>query len=149
VGRDLAIADPLRPHGTITWNNHVAPIVAVNDAPHGVLVIDPSLTQTGPRTLLEWAGAMRVRSIEISEVPLTQVQILDLQTARVAGGGQPLDALVFSLARGLAPLRDVGGSGFRIQADPPEGVSAFAHQQQRKYLELQCKMRPGQLWPTE
>jgi len=83
-------------------------------------------------TLLEWAAAMRARSIEISVVPLTQAQILDLQTARVTGGGQPLDAILFSLERGQAPLPDVGGSGFRIGADPPESVSVFAHQQQQK-----------------
>jgi len=29
VGRDLVITDPLNPQGKITWNNHVAPTVAV------------------------------------------------------------------------------------------------------------------------
>jgi len=74
---------------------------------------------------------------------------MDLQTARVTGGGQPLDAILFSLQRGQAPLPDVGGSGFRIGIDPPEGVSVFAHQQQQKYLELQSQMCRGQSWPTE
>lgn len=149
VGRDLVIADPLHPRGKITWNNHVAPTVAVADAPTGVLVIDPSLSRAGPMTLVEWAAAMRARSIVISEVPLTQAQILDLQTAHVTGGGQPLDAILFALARDQAPLPDVGGSGFRIGADPPEGVTHFAHQQQNKYLELQRRMLPGQPWPSE
>jgi hypothetical protein len=149
VGRDLVIADPLQPRGKITWHNHVAPTVAVEGVPHGVLVIDPSLSKTGPMTLLEWAEAMRARSILISEVPLTQAQIMDLQRDRVTAGGQPFDAIVFSLERGKAPLPDVGGGGFQIGIDPPEGVSAFAHQQQQKYLKLQSQMRPGQPWPTE
>jgi hypothetical protein len=149
VGRDLMIADPLQPRGKITWHNHVAPTVAVEGVPHGVLVIDPSLTKAGPMTLLEWAESMRARSVLISEVPLTQPQIMDLQTARVTSGGQPLDAIVFFLERGTAPLPDLGGSGFQIGIDPPEGVSKFAHQQQQKYLKLQSQMRPGQPWPTE
>ena len=74
---------------------------------------------------------------------------MDLQIARVTGGGPPLDAILFSLERVKAPLPDVGGSGFRIGADPPEGVSVFAHHQQQKYLKLQNEMRPGQPWPTE
>jgi hypothetical protein len=149
VGRELVIAVPLYPRGKLTWNNHVAPAVAVAGVPHGVLVIDPALSTTGPMTLPEWASAMRARSIKISEKPLTQAQIMDLQTRRVTGGGQPLDAILFSLARSEAPLPNVGGSGFRIGADPPEGVSVFAHQQQQKYLELQGKMRLGQSWPIE
>src|SRR5438445_412899 len=79
VGRKLSVPDPMKSDQPITWNNHVAPTVAVEGAPHGVLVIDPSLSQTGPRTLHEWAGAMRARSIEISEMPLTQGQIMDIQ----------------------------------------------------------------------
>jgi hypothetical protein len=149
VGRDLAITGPLFPRGRITWNNHVAPTVAVESAPHRVLVIDPSLSTTGPVTLHEWAGVMRARTVEVSLVPLTQSQIMDLQTARVTGGGQPIDAIIFSLERGTAPLPDLGGSGFRVGADPTEGVSAFAHRQQQNYLKLQSKMRPGQPWPTE
>ena len=92
---------------------------------------------------------MRARSLEVSETPLTQAQILALQTARVTGGGPPLDAILFSLERGKAPLPDVGGSGFCIGIDPLEGVSVFARQQQQKYLELQSRMGPGQPWPTE
>jgi hypothetical protein len=149
VGRELTIADPLNPRGKIKWNNHVAPTAAVEGVPYGVLVIDPSLSQTGPMTLPEWAAAMRARSIEVSEVPLTQAQILELQTARVTSGGQPLDSILFSLERGTAPIPDVGGSGFLIGPDPPEGVSVYAHQQQQQYLERQRKMRPGQSWPFD
>src|SRR5437879_2862146 len=35
VGRDLTVPDPLCPRGIITWNNHVAPTVAVESVPHG------------------------------------------------------------------------------------------------------------------
>jgi hypothetical protein len=149
VGRDLVVADPLIPRGRITWNNHVAPIVAVEGVPHGVLVIDPSLARTGPMTLLAWAEAMRVRTLEVSTVPLTQTQIMDLQAARVTGGGQPIDAILFVLERGKPPLPDVGGSGFCLGSDPAEGVSEFAHRQQQNYLKLQGKMRRGQPWPIE
>jgi hypothetical protein len=145
VGRKLSIPDPMKPGQWITWNNHVGPTVAVEGAPHGVLVIDPSLSTTGPRTLHDWAGAMRARSIEVSEVPLTQAQIMDLQTARVLAGGQPLDAIVFSLERGQAPLPDVGGSGFRIAADPPQGVSPFAHEEMKRLLTLQEQLLTGRL----
>jgi hypothetical protein len=141
VGRKLSVPDPMKPGLPMTWNNHVAPTLAVEGAPHGVLVIDPSLSDTGPRTLHEWAGAMRARCLEVSEVPLTQAQILDLQTARVLGGGQPLDAIVFSLERGQAPLPDVGGSGFRIAADPPQGVSRFAHEEMQRLLVLQEQLQ--------
>jgi hypothetical protein len=143
VGRKLSVPDPVSPRRKITWENHVAPTVAVKGQPHGVLVIDPSLSKTGPMTLPEWAAAARARTIEISEVPLTQAQVLELQTVRVLSGGQPLDALVFSLPRGQAPLPDVGGSGFRIAPDPQEGVSAFAHAQMQEFLKRQGQMRPG------
>jgi hypothetical protein len=143
VGRKLSVPDPFNPGRKIVWENHVAPTVAVGGQPHGLLVIDPSLSKTGPLPLLEWADAMRARVVEISERPLTQAQILDLQTARVLSGGQPLDAVVFSLPRGQAPLPEVGGSGFRIAADPPEGVSPFAHAQMQEFLRRQSQMRRG------
>jgi hypothetical protein len=47
VGQDLVVVDPLSPPAKIKWHNHVAPAVAVDGAPHGVLVIDPSLGRTG------------------------------------------------------------------------------------------------------
>jgi hypothetical protein len=140
VSRKLSIPDPMNPRQPIAWNNHVAPTIAVEGAPHGVLVIDPSLSKTGPSTLQEWAGAMRTRSIEVSEIPLTQAQILDRQTARVLAGGVPLDAIVFALERDRAPLPDVGGSGFRIAADPPQGVSKFAHEEMQRLLALEQQL---------
>jgi hypothetical protein len=142
LGRKLSVVDRLNPWSKITWENHVAPAVAVEGQPHSVLVIDPSLSNTGPMTLLEWARVVRAQVIEVSEVPLNQAQLLELQTARVLSGGQPLDAVVFSLARGQAPLPDIGGSGFRIAADPPEGVSAFAHAQMQEFMRRQRLVRP-------
>ena len=94
-------------------------------------------------TLHEWAGAMRARVIEVSEVPLTQTQIMDVQTARVLRGALPIDAVVFSLGRGWAPLPDVGGSGFRIGADPPQGVSAFAHEEMQRLQALLRQLQSG------
>jgi hypothetical protein len=141
VGRKLSVVDPRNPGQPITWNNHVAPAVAADGAPQGVLVIDPSLSRTGPMALHEWAGAMRARSIEVSEVPLTQAQILDLQTERVMAGGQPLDALIFLLEKDQAPLPDVGGSGFRIGVDPQQGVSAFAHEEMQRLRALQQELQ--------
>src|SRR5260370_891417 len=82
-------------------DSYTAATVAVEGVEHAVLVIDPSLSQTGPMTLSQWAGTMRARLIEVSEVPLSQSEILIRQTTR-ALAGQDLDAIVFSLARGQA-----------------------------------------------
>jgi hypothetical protein len=143
VGRKLSVPDPMNPSRAITWENHTAPTVVIERQPNAVCVIDPSLSKTGPMTLATWTGMVRARSIEVSQTPLTQAQILDLQTSQVLGGAEPLDAVVFLLDRGTAPLPDIGGSGFRIGADPPEGVSAFAHAQMQEFLRRQDQMRPG------
>ncbi len=76
------------------------------------------------------------RSIEISEVPLSQAQILEMHRVR-ALVGQDLDAVVFSLARAIGPIPERGGSGFRLDVDPPEGVSVFARERMQEYLRLQ------------
>src|SRR5207302_754182 len=68
VGKQLAVENPARPNTTIKWGNHTAPTVAVEDVEHGVVFIDPALSQTGPLTIVQWAGAMRARSIEVSEI---------------------------------------------------------------------------------
>src|SRR5438105_2426780 len=57
VGRRLSVPDPVNPGCKIAWENHVAPTVAVEGQPHGMLVIDPSLSESGALTLSEWAGA--------------------------------------------------------------------------------------------
>src|SRR5437660_1730857 len=64
VGRPLAVENPAKPTTTIKWGNHTAPTVAVDGVEHGVFILDPSLSRTEPITLVQWAGAMRARSIE-------------------------------------------------------------------------------------
>lgn len=131
LGKPLAVANPAQPKKTIKWGNHTAPTVAVEGAEHAVLVIDPSLS-TGPMTLSQWAGTMGARLIEVSEVPLSQAEILNRQTTR-ALAGQDLDAIVFSLTRGQAPIPERGGSGFVLGPDPAEGTSAYAHRKMTDY----------------
>lgn len=138
VGKPLTVSNPANPKTTLKWGNHTAPTVAVAGIEHGVLVIDPSLSQTGPMTLLQWAAAMRARSLEVSEEPLSQAEILSRQTTR-ALAGQELDALVFSLARGQAPIPERGGSGFVLGPDPAEGISAYAHRKMIDYLAARPK----------
>jgi hypothetical protein len=142
VGRPLVVANPANPKTPYKWLNHTAPTIAVEGAPHGVLVIDPSLSRTAPLTLYEWAGAMKARSVEVSEIPLSQAEILARQTTR-ALAGQDLDAIIFSLARGQPPIPEKGGSGFVIGPDPGEGVSVYAHRRMIDYLAAQPKL-PGQ-----
>jgi hypothetical protein len=84
---------------------------------------------------------MRARSIEVSEVPLSQAEILSRQTAR-ALTGQDLDAVVFSLARGQAPIPERGGSGFVLGPDPAEGVSAYARRKMIGYLAARSNSPP-------
>src|SRR5579883_2902223 len=126
VGKRLVVQNPVNPRTTIKWGNHTAPTIVVEGVEHGVLVIDPSLSPTGPLTLVQWAELMRARAIEVSAVPLTQTEILSRQAAR-ALAGQDLDAIVFRLSCGQAPIPERGGSGFVLGADPPEGCSAYAH----------------------
>jgi hypothetical protein len=137
----LLVPDPANPKKTIKWGNHTAPTVAVAGVAHGVLVIDPSLSRTAPLTLAEWAAAMQARAIEVVAQPLSQVEILSRQTT-CALAGQDLDAVVFSLARGQAPIPERGGSGFVIGPDPAEGVSAYAHRRMIDYLAAQSDL-PG------
>jgi hypothetical protein len=141
VGRLLVVESPARPKMTIKWGNHTAPTIAVDGVEHGVLILDPSLSRTGPITLVQWAGEMRARSLEVSEVPLAQAEILSRQSTR-ALAGQDLDAVVFLLPRGQAPIPDRGGSGFVLGPNPPEGISAYAHRKMIDYLAAQPKL-PG------
>jgi hypothetical protein len=83
---------------------------------------------------------MRAVAIEISEVPLSQTEILSRQTSRVLAS-QDLDAVVFWLARGPLPIPERGGSGFILGPDPAEGISADGS---RKMLDHRAA-RPIQL----
>jgi hypothetical protein len=140
VHRLLAVENPTNPKTTIKWGNHIAPTVAVAGVEHSVLVIDPSLSKGGPMTVLQWATAMRARAIEVSEVPLSQAEILSRQTT-CALAGRDLDAIIFSLARGRAPIPERGGSGFVLGSDPPEGISAYAHRKMLEYLAAESSLR--------
>lgn len=138
VGKRLAVQNPANPGTTFKWGNHTAPTIAVEGVEHGVLVIDPSLAPTEPLTIAQWAERMQARAIEVSAVPLSQAEILSRQAARALAGGQ-LDAVIFRLARGLAPIPERGGTGFVLGADPAEGCSAYAHRKMRDYLAARPK----------
>jgi hypothetical protein len=141
VGRLLTFPKPDHPQKRYKWRNHVAPTVAVTGADDGVLVIDPSLSQTGPLTLTAWAGIMGASSVEISTAGLSQSEILGRQSSR-AIQGKDLDAVLFSLKLGEPPIPEVGGSGFRVDPDPAEGPSAYAHEMMKLFLDNQRRFRP-------
>jgi hypothetical protein len=132
VDRALVFPSPANPRQSFKWNNHVAPTIAVEGVEHGVLVIDPS-TQTGPATLVEWATSLGGRVIELSNRGLSQAEILSIQGAR-ALRGQGLDAVLFRLPLGEPPIPELGGSGFRIGPDPPDGPSLFARAEMQRLL---------------
>jgi hypothetical protein len=142
VGRPLTYPVPGEPRRSYKWGNHVAPTLPVEGVEYGIQVIDPSLTSAGPLTLSAWAGLMRARTIEISEGPLPQVEILARQSAR-ALQGEVLDAVLFSLPVGVAPIPEKGGTGFALDLDPPEGVSAYAHRIMKENLK-KVKQTHGQ-----
>ncbi len=141
VGRPLSFPQPGNPRHRYKWANHVAPTVPVAGAEYGVLVIDPSLWPGGPCTLREWAVLLWANAVEVSSVGLLQAEILKRQAA-LALQGLDLDAVIFSLRLGEPPLPESGGSGFRIDADPPEGPSEFARKEMRVYRANQKKLPP-------
>jgi hypothetical protein len=143
VGRLLTVADPEQPRRSYKWYNHVAPTLVVEEAEASVRIIDPSLARAGPVTLAEWAGCMNVRLFEVSDVGLSQTEILGRQAARTLQGRE-LDAVIFNLPLGEPPIPEKGGSGFRIDADPPEGVSIYAHRLMQRILELRGRRRRNQ-----
>jgi hypothetical protein len=99
---------------------------------YGLLVLDPS-TQTGPAELRGWAASMGAKVIDVSDRGLSQAEILKRQSDR-ALREEGLKAIVFILRLGEPPIPDLGGSGFRIDVDPPEGPSAFARAEKRRLL---------------
>jgi Glutaminase len=142
VGRLLRFPQPDDPRRSYKWQNHVAPTVSVSGAEHGVLVLDPSLSPGGPVTLRAWAVLLRVRSVEISTVGLSQAEILSRQAAR-ALRGEELDAILFNLGLGEAPIPERGGTGFCIGPDPPRGVSIWARLKLEEIRKL-MEQRRGQ-----
>ncbi len=141
VGRPLVFPNPSNPKQTFKWGNHVAPTVPVECIEHGVLVIDPS-TQSHAVPVGEWAAAMTARSIEVLTTGWSQAKIQELQADR-ALKGEDLDAVVFCLGLGQPPIPERGGSGFRLDADPTEGPSAFARRQMQVFLLRQAHQRPA------
>jgi hypothetical protein len=142
VSRWLTVAHPEHPGEFYKWNSHVAPTLAVERVEHGLLVIDPSLSPTGPLTVTAWAETMRARSIEVSRTGLAEAEILNLQGSRTLEG-KTLDAVVFLLAVGEPPVRNRGGTGLLIGPDPPEGIGAYARRMMAGYLAKQNRQRPG------
>lgn len=138
VGRDLSIPNPRNPRQNIKWRNHVAPTLSVAGMEGALLIMDPSLSQ-GPLTLAAWASVMRVRTFETSLRGLSQRDILNRQ-ATLALQGQDLDAMAFVLPLGEAPIPELGGSGFCLAPDPPEGVSIHAREMMKRYLALEQRL---------
>jgi hypothetical protein len=141
VGRLLAVPNPASPRQSYKWRNHVAPSVPVPGAPHELLLLDPSLSRTGPLDLVTWAAIMKAVDIEIVTTGLSQEEILKRQTER-ALRGLGLDAVLFCLALGQPPILELGGSGYRIGADPDEGPTVHAREMTKVYLARQGGLPP-------
>lgn len=142
-GKALSVPNPLNPKQPIRWQNHTAPVVALDATPQGIRVIDPSLPGvTGPITVPEWAAAMKLHTFETPSEPLSQAEMLNLFAERTIKG-QNLQGFVYVVGRGVSPVSDIRGSGFRLDIDPPQGASAFARERMRDYLKAQAQMRPS------
>jgi hypothetical protein len=142
VGRPLTVTDRLAPRGVSEWYNHVAPAFRAAGVTHEAWVIDPVLSGSGPMSIVGWAEAMRARAIDVSTLPLSQLEILNRQATRVMRG-EALDAILFLLEFGQPPIPELGGSGFRLAPDPPEGASEFARMTMQKLLALEQQPPPG------
>jgi hypothetical protein len=140
-GKTLSVPDPLNPRQRIRWGNHTAPTVALDATRQGLRVIDPSLPGVkGPLTVAEWAAAIKLTVWEMPARPLSQGEMLNL-FAQDAVKGQDLQGFVYVVARGVSPVADIPGSGFRIASDPSEGIAAFVHQEAQRLFKEQAKMR--------
>jgi hypothetical protein len=142
-GKTLSVPDPLNPRQSIRWGNHTAPVVAIDPTPQGIRVIDPALPgASGPLTIEAWAAAVRLGVYEMPGKPLSQAEMLD----RFSQGmmkGQDLQGFLYVVERGISPVADLPGSGFRLAADPPEGIPAFVHKEVQRLFEEQARMGPG------
>jgi hypothetical protein len=135
VSKPLVGRNPDNPREGYPWRNHVAPTVSVAGIEHGVLVIDPSLSRTGPLTLPEWAKIMGVKNYEISTSGMSEVE---LQARHVALGNRGgLDAMLFNLKLTEPPIPEAGGSGFMIGPDPAVDLSDFAREEMKGFLQSQ------------
>jgi hypothetical protein len=140
-GKTLSVQDPSRPGQLIRWGNHTAPTVAIDASPHGIRVIDPSLPGVrGPLTIEDWAAALKLTVWERPGKPLSQAEMLN----RFAHGtmkGQDLGGFIYVVERGVSPVSDIPGSGFRIGPDPLEGVAAFVLKETKRLLKEQARNR--------
>jgi len=143
VGRDLMVPAPGSPGKFIRWRNHVAPAVPVDGTPHGLVILDPSLSRSGPLALADWMAAMRVSAFEVAWAGLSQTEILNRQTTLVLQE-KALDAMVFCLELNQPPIPEVGGTGFCIGPDPPEGASDYSRKMMKTFLDLQQRFAPDQ-----
>jgi hypothetical protein len=141
-GKTLRVLDPHNPKQPIRWQNHTAPIVAQDSTPQGIRVIDPSLPGVkGPLSVAEWATSIGLIAFEMPGNPLTQAEMLSIFADRTMKG-QDIHGFVFIVESGVSPLSDIKGSGFRLDVDPPQGVSAFARDRMQDYLKIEAQMFP-------
>lgn len=142
-GKTLGVANPLNPKQPIRWANHTAPTVALDATPQGVRVIDPSLPGVkGPLTIQEWAGAIKLSAYEMPARPLSQAEMLTIFGERTTKGPD-IKGFVFATERGVSPVTDVPGSGFRLAPDPAEGIPAFVRKEVQRLFVEQAQLRPG------
>jgi hypothetical protein len=88
------------------------------------------------------AASIGLVAWEMPGKPLSQAEMLSIFAERTMKG-QDLHGFVFVVERGVSPVSDIKGSGFRLDVDPPQGVSMFAHERMQDYLKIQALMRPG------
>jgi hypothetical protein len=142
-GKSLSVPNPLNPRQPIRWGNHTAPVIAIDSTSQGVRVIDPALPGVkGPLTIVEWAAAMKLVAYEWSPKPLSQADMLSIFAERTVKG-QDLQGFIFVVERGISPVSDIPGSGFRIAADPPEGIPSFLLKEVQRLFMEQAKMQSG------
>ncbi len=142
-GKTLSVPNPLNPKRLIRWHNHTAPVVVLDPTPEGIRVIDPSLPRVrGPLTLGEWAASIGLLAYEMSDQPLSQAEMLSIFAERTRKE-QNVHGFVFVVERGVSPVSDIKGSGFRLDVDPPQGVSVFAQARMQDYLKIQAQMPSG------
>jgi len=88
-------------------------------------------------------AAMRVSAFEVAWAGLSQTEILNRQTTLVLQE-KALDAMVFCLELNQPPIPEVGGTGFCIGPDPPEGASDYSRKMMKTFLDLQQRFAPDQ-----
>jgi hypothetical protein len=142
-GKSLGVPNPLNLKQPIRWGNHTAPTVAIADTPQGIRVIDPALPGVkGPLLIEKWAATINLIAYEMAGKPLSQAEMLNIFVEHTMKG-QNLQGFVFVTERGVSPVSDIPGSGFRLAADPPEGIPAFVNKEVQRLFMEQARMQPG------